>query len=789
MSGRVSAPVMQEMWSPDVLINRQWIFKEREGYYLTGRRRWIAALIGLILLLMMTSGIVQADSNQIVRLYVDGVQTLFPDQQPYIDQNGRTMVPARFCSLALGAQVEWQADGGKIIISRQASGGQAARQAVLTIGSKELTVDGQDPIIMDAPAVLADNRTMVPVRFISEVFNCTVTWDVNSRSVHVFTKQQSEDEQKRIIQETSGLGTELPRINNAETLQNLLYKSGANMYRDDYLLPSVNMMKEAAPAPQSTNIAATAEGADFSATNTQVEGVDESDIVKTDGSYIYQVKQNNAVAIVKAVPVQDMALTAKITLQQRPKEMYVNNNRLILVQDDYRYEPYLNVMEMPVTDRVQSLMPMPPYRYRDQTVVTVYDTTDKTNPAKIDEYTLPGNYLSSRKIENSVYIITSESIYQPFEPVYRINGQEHKKAYSEIRYFPDIQHQAYLHIATVQTGGTESDFALETFLGSGNNVYCSQNSLYIAANEYSPIFYQEGRISRGQNSVIYKFNLGNTVRYASRGRVPGTILNQFSMDEYNGNFRIATTDQDWSSGASSSGIYILDNSMQTVNSINGIAPGERIYSARFMGGRAYLVTFKQIDPLFVIDLDPSNPKILGKLKIPGFSNYLHPYGDHYLIGLGSEVETVQKWDRATGIKLSLFDVQDVNNPLEVAKTVIGTSGSHSEATAEHKAFMLYQNILAFPITVYAPDPGGTSSSFEFQGAYVYDLSLQSLQLKGRITHLDQQDYLKAGQYWYGNDKEIRRIIYMNGNLYTISDHMILSNQADNMAELDRVETD
>jgi uncharacterized secreted protein with C-terminal beta-propeller domain len=750
------------------------------------RQTGFAIILCLLLSVFVTAGLVSASTIQAqdINVYINGVQTLFPDQLPYIDENDRTMVPVRFCSLALGASVDWNAQKMQVTISRPATASLPARQVALTINSTEMLISGEGPRQMDTAAVLKNERTMVPLRFISEFFAAQVVWDEPSRSAHVFTLGQSPEEQEKIIKAASTAGAELPRLNSAQNLQRLLdeYGLSGNGIRTDLMKSALPVQEQAAaPAPAA---AEHTDGVNYSGTNVQVQGVDESDIVKTDGEYLYQVK-NYEIIIVKAYPANELKVIARIPLLQHPREMYIDHNQLILIQDAApRYDyPY----PAPLDSASKSIMP-PLYPIsHNRVLVTVYDTSDKANPVKTDEFGTPGAYLSSRKIDNSIYVISNENVYQPFEPVYSINGQNYTKPYDQIRYFPDMRLNSYVSIAQVRLSPNGSKLSLETFLGSSENVYCSTDNLYVAASHYRPSYYREGLLQDSESTVIYKFALGGGVRYVNRGLVPGSVLNQFSMDEYEGYFRIATTNQRWSTDRSSNAVYILNADMKQSGAIQDIAPGERIYSARFMGPRAYLVTFKQVDPLFVIDMNPADPKILGKLKIPGFSNYLHPYGEHFLIGLGSEVETVGKATRATGLKLSLFDVADVNNPIEVDKTVIGTSGTFSEATGNHKALMIYDNLLAFPATVYQGEGG--YSSFEFQGAYVYNVSPQGFILQGRITHLDQQDYLKAGDYWGGNNREIRRVVCIGGNLYTLSEGMIKASQNGTLSELNCILTD
>jgi len=751
------------------------------------KRTGLVLLLALIVCISLTAGLLSASTvqSQDVNVYINGVQTLFPDQLPYIDDNNRTMVPVRYCSLALGATVDWNPELMQIIISRPESAAASARQVTLTINSTEMLIAGESPRQMDTAAVLRNGRTMVPLRFISEFFAAEVVWDSPSRSVHVFTRGQTPEEQAQIIQQAAAAGADLPRVNSAENLQRLLNEYNQNYNRvalDGALMKSATSAQEQAAVPAPA--AGLSNSPDYSGTNIQVQGVDESDIVKTDGKYLYQVKAQEVI-IVKAYPSSELKVMSRIPLKERPREMYIDDNRLILIQDSKVYPDYS--LPTPMESSAKRLVPSIYPPVQSQTMVTIFDTTDKNRPVKADHYGIPGSYVSSRKIGQNIYVISSEYIYRVFEPVYSINGREYNKGYDQIRYFPDMQLNSYVHIAQVQLRSGGSRFALESFLGSSGNVYCSRDNLYIAASHYRPTYYRQGYLQDGVSTVIYKFALGNGVRYANRGQVPGTVLNQFSMDEYEGYFRIATTRSGGGTAEQGNAVYILNAGMKQVSAIEDIAPGERIYSARFMGPRAYLVTFKQVDPLFVIDMNPLSPKILGKLKIPGFSNYLHPYGDHYLIGLGSEVENIGKSTVTTGLKLSLFDVADVNNPIEVSKVVIGSSGTRSEATSNHKAFMMHQDVIAFPVTVY--EGSGGYGSFAFQGAYVFNVSPQGFTQQGRISHLGEQDYLKAGDYWGGSNLEIQRVLFIEGNLYTLSQSMIKVNQNGTLAELNRLVTD
>jgi len=284
--------------------------------------------------------------------------------------------------------------------------------------------------------------------------------------------------------------------------------------------------------------------------------------------------------------------------------------------------------------------------------------------------------------------------------------------------------------------------------------------------------------------------------YVASGEVPGMVLNQFSMDEYGDHFRVATTTRE---GTSRNNVYVLNMALNITGSLENLAPGETIYSARFMGERGYLVTFKQVDPLFVIDLsDPYNPEVLGYLKVTGYSDYLHPYDETHIIGIGKETTDAGEFAWYQGVKISLFDVTDVSNPVEVAKYEIGHRGTDSPVLWDHKAFLFdkSRNLLVMPILVAEVDqseyPEGVPSwaygEPVWQGAYVFDISVDGgLQLKGRITHIESPADLEQDYYWSYSPLSVERSLYIGDVLYTISDAKIKMNNLENLDYINEVQ--
>lgn len=610
----------------------------------------------------------------------------------------------------------------------------------------------------------------------------------------------------------------LPVVGSVDNLKKLLQETG------DYGWYSpLRSSKEILMADEAleNKVKAVSESGNFSDTNTQVQGVDEADIIKTDGKYIYQVTRQE-VRIIKANPATEMQVISHIQFDEKfnPLELHISDKHLVVLGNSSLTIPY---PPRPVSMVSDSICPPPNYNLHT-TKAIIYNIENRGTPSKIREVELEGRYLSSRKIASSLYFVTSKNInYHCLEndslllPSYRDTAAGQGLVNincDKIRYFPDNIYPAYILAAGVNLDTPEENADIQTYLGNGENIYASPTNLYIAVSGYHkrPVFSEKKLTAPAAapseaSTSIYKFALNKgKVFYAGKSEVPGNILNQFSMDEYNGYFRIATTSGDmWRDDryTSKNNIYILDNTLNLAGSLTGIAPGERIYSTRFMGNRAYMVTFRDTDPFFVIDLsNAANPQILGKLKIPGYSNYLHPYDENHIIGFGKDTIEGKGWNNQPqayyqGMKLAVFDVTDVNNPLEMHKTIIGARGTDSELLNNHKAllFSREKKLLAFPVTVmelnndeqnlkrgYIPSYG----SFAFQGAYIYNIDLvKGFRLKGGITHLTPEDYQRAGDYWYGSDRNIERILYIGDILYTLSPDII---KAHNMTDLKEVKT-
>lgn len=524
---------------------------------------------------------------------------------------------------------------------------------------------------------------------------------------------------------------------------------------------------------------------DVSETNIQVPGVDEADLVKTDGTHIFQIGQSK-VDIIQAIPAGEMKLIGKITYDGSfsPSQLFHYQNQLVVIGHSESFGPQ-NTQKR-VVGAVTDTMIAPAFQ---ATTAFVYNVENPEKPELIREMKLDGSYVSSRKIEGIVYLVTNhypnywileENENFDIRPMYKDtagSSKENPVDYNRIEYLPGSNEANFTMIAAFDLERPDVEATITTYLGSGSQLYMSKENLYLAVPTYENQPTLKGDVILTPDSTIYKFSVKDTVvKFQGLTEIQGMVLNQFSMDEHEGYFRIVTTKGNtWDeSQPSSNQLYILDRNLKQVGELPELARGERIYSARFLGHRIFMVTFKETDPLFVIDAsNPTQPVVLGELKIPGFSNYLHPYDENHIIGFGQDTKLIEDKNSSgaprvvtDGVKITLFDVSDMAKPKEKFTKVIGGRGTYSLLNHDHKALLFNKNknLFAFPISVYRNKEGYEYEQiFEFQGAYLYNLDLEKgFTLKLQITH-DKE----MGQYenW---ENGIQRLLYIGDTIYALS---------------------
>lgn len=508
----------------------------------------------------------------------------------------------------------------------------------------------------------------------------------------------------------------------------------------------------AAAAPAADELGST-QGTDYSQTNVQVKGVDEGDIVKTDGQYIY-VLRNNELIIFKA----DGATTTRISSVtigstntgnkpmpgyngQQPddssyyseyaSDIYVTGDTAVIISSYSSYGPYL--IDEPLmsgaasSDTASKTAIAPAYNNQQIAKVYIFDISDRSAPSLKAELGQDGYVLTTRLIGSTLYMLSNYYVYTSVEgsdetyiPRLYANGDAKLVAPECISIMPWFNSQSYTVICAYDL--TTAALSLnESILGGGSTVYMNENTLFIASstNEqtqsdpYTDSVYTVIDYTMTNVTDITSFDIsGGKLALIASGSVPGSLSDQFAMDEYDGHLRLVTTNysQSWSEYTdkakgfvnyvykdpyTANALYILDGSLKTVGSVQNLAEGEQVYSVRFDGTIGYFVTFRQVDPLFAVDLsDPASPTVLSALKIPGFSEYLHVWSDGRLFGLGMDADS--ETGRTDGMKLSMFDTTDPANVTEKHSLKLDTS--YSNALYNHKAILISpdKSIIAFP---------------------------------------------------------------------------------------------
>ncbi|MEL7649634.1 MAG: beta-propeller domain-containing protein [Sedimentibacter sp.] len=707
--------------------------------------------IFIISLVLIFCTALAAYGQDAVTVYVGNEKVEF-DVEPFIE-NGRTMVPLRGVFEKFGAVVDWNKSIQEAVIKDEYN------EIQMLLGKNKVMVNGEIMDI-DVPTKLINSRAFVPLRFISENLGHDVSWDQATKTVRISADQAKPKERSMSL-----------TVGSKENLLALLeYNSKLYSYiwygRSAVAEDAVNSEKteEAAQSPQQSGSSGSA---DYSETNVQVEGVQEGDIIKNDGKHIF-VKVGEALKIIDANPsAPKIVATVNVPENTSISEVFLWESKLVVIgQNNYYYimKEY-DMKEVPAADYI-----MPPRYYEDRTNVLVYSIENPEKPVLERELLIDGNYLSAREIGGYLYLVNTKYINLYYEnpdvpvPYYTdvLKNEKHEFDWEDMRYFPNYIDSRYMYTAAIDLKDKTAKPDVDVYLGGSDTLYVSDDNMFAAVSNYSYDYtIRQDELYNPKytsSTVLYKFGLEEgSMDVKGQGQVPGTIINQFSMDEHDGMFRIATTTGQTWGGTSENNLYILDGNLKVKGKLEGLAPGESIYSTRFVGDRIYMVTFRQVDPLYVIDAsDPASPKAAGMLKIPGYSTYLHMVDENHILGFGYNTEESQWGTVTAGLKLSLFDVTNIKSPKETYSEVIGRQGTYSEILYNHKALMfsLSKGIMAFPLNRTADN-----YKTDFNGAYVYNVKNDGISFKLKISHAD-------GEQFYGN--EIQRIIYIGDYLYTFS---------------------
>jgi len=527
---------------------------------------------------------------------------------------------------------------------------------------------------------------------------------------------------------------------------------------------------------------------DYSQTNVQVKGVDEADIIKNDGEYIYCIIYSSLYVLDVRDP-QSMKVAAVIADNFSLTDYYENysdlfydsdSKTLSVISNSYYgntgivYPQMAPVAGSTDTGAASGSSDTAPaaaspdmniasdsyyggmYPSQEYTKLQTYDVSDPYSPKEIRTFCQDGYYISSRRIEGTVYLITSQNLW--YDSTLKAEDlmpstSDGKDNWATIP-APDIYivnpdyASTYTIVSAVDTRSTEIPARTQAVVGQGTVVYASADTLYITASIWDTSIYPmydtfsgelaNGKIAAPVSDDVYKTKIlsfaitNGTLEAKASGTVNGTLLNQYSMDEYQGNLRIATTSGNWTNDTSNN-VFVLNGNLDMISGLTGLAPGEQIYSVRFAEDRIYLVTFQQVDPFFVIDAsDPSNLTVLGKLKIPGYSNYMQMLGDNKVLAIGNTTYVSGGSVIPAGLKIAVFDVTDPSNPILQSSLIYGDTYGYSDVQYNPKALLLNQSrgLIGLPVSF-------DLASGNFGTDYVTGYLLLHFDDNGNLTH----DYL------------------------------------------------
>lgn len=567
----------------------------------------------------------------------------------------------------------------------------------------------------------------------------------------------------------------------------------------------------------------------YTQTNNQVAGVDEADFVKNDGTRIFALSGNTLHAV-KSWPANETAVQGTLKIEGWPRELFLEGtDKAIVFSSIYTWYPLSNA------GGAACLGINCGYYYANTVKVTEVDVSNMGNLQVLKETYLPGHYNSARKIGSSVRLVLSDDFNFPpgfkWGPDWEQGLWEDKgrlrRAYDTVIAQNEtlIRNQTladWVPAARIKQGGAEFivPHACESFskvnaptrLGqvsvvtlnlAGNSInrtsllaepgeiYSSQNNLYIATRHW----WWWPAPGQRDTTYIHKFDVSqpDSAAYVASGVVDGHIVDQFSMDEAaSGHFRIVTTiqtrvvdstnpDNWWGTMETTNRLSVLGENagyLDVVGRSPDLAPGERVQSSRIVGDKGFVVTFRQVDPLFTFDLsDPTKPRKIGELKIPGFSTYIHPIDANHLLTIGTFVpEPVNgqpvDW-QARALQLAIFDVSDLAHPIQTHTQLVGTAYGWSEAAHEHKAFNYFaaKKLLAIPFA----DWSRTTNNGDYWTGFTSDLRVYSVDpvlgftSKGAVSMKDMYSIYQYGNWTYYWEPYVRRSVMADDFVYAISD--------------------
>lgn len=549
----------------------------------------------------------------------------------------------------------------------------------------------------------------------------------------------------------------------------------------------------AAPAPQASATAGDASAPTFSTTNNQEAGVDEPDVVKTDGSLVYAVTDETlrVIDVTGAAPV----LRGALKLDGYGHQLLVRGKRLLVSASEGGFRAYDMAVAGPrQASSAPSTSIAAPYPGVGKTILTEIDISDTAAPKVARAMTVDGDFVGARLNGATARVVIGSapdpivagddetfgeavkaSTTAAFIPrtVLRskLSGRTFRRPIAkcrQVRHPRNFSGTGLLTVMTIDLDRGLFSVDRDAVMAGAQTVYGSEGSLYVASQRYSAALERGDAVPEGSKTEIHRFDASKEglTSYRSTGEVPGFVLNQYALSEFGGRLRVATTREPlWfpnpSGGGSSqatvsaSAVTVLDEvagKLVTVGRVGDLGKGERIYAVRFVGDAGYVVTFRQVDPLYVVDLSkPTAPRVRGELKITGYSAYLHPLGDDLLLSVGQEASPQ---GRTQGSQVSLFDVSDPTTPKRLSQKFLGQGNSSAEFDPHAFLYWAPKKLAVLPLRTY--DVEGRSS---FTGAAGFNVERTAgITDAGRVEHPGVD----------GFPAPIDRSLVVDGKLYTLS---------------------
>lgn len=489
-----------------------------------------------------------------------------------------------------------------------------------------------------------------------------------------------------------------------------------------------------------------AEGApDHSNTNVQFEGIDEADTLKTNGKWVYFLS-NNSLFIYQSYPIEESKLVSKTTFEDDSyySSMFLHEQYLIIMGTYHDRQLAANT-----TDSMPNRIA---YWGTPYVKTIIYDISNPEKPKKVYSLEVEGYFLTARLIEDEVVIISQKGNYfwrygvaedtkDPKEVLSKIkeNGVVRPVDVTDVYVVGDPETLDMVNLSKIKIQDNPSS-STSSIMGHFSTVMLNKDYMYLAKANYG--YNADPSATQITSTDILKVDYHSDFNVLATATVTGTLINQFAMDEYDGYLRVATTTHFYSplspTPKTTNQLIVLDRNLKQAGAIENIANNEQIYSVRFTGNRGYLVTFEQVDPFFVLDLSsPRSPKILGELKIPGFSTYLHKVADTTVMGIGQNVKVDQDRLIIDGLKISLFDVSNELSPKEIDSYSFKHPYSYTEALYNHTALLTYPKINLFGFIYMDYDVVVSNENSLYQAhVFLFDASSNKINIRLNASSKD-----------------------------------------------------